>query len=47
MDAPDLADFVFAAYAVAGAVIGLFALATLWRRWRARQSLARLKDETA
>ncbi|MCE3005430.1 MAG: hypothetical protein ACK5WQ_01315 [Alphaproteobacteria bacterium] len=47
MDAPALADFVFAAYAVAGAIIGLFVLATLWRRLRARRILARLKDEAA
>ena len=47
MDAPDLSFFVFTAYAVAGAFIGLFVLATLWRRLRARRILARLKDEAA
>jgi heme exporter protein CcmD len=45
MESLSLHDFVGAAYSVAGFVLGLFIVATLWRRARARRILARLEEK--
>lgn len=45
MESLSLHDFVAAAYALAGVMIGVFVIATLWRRYKARRMLARLEGE--
>lgn len=45
MESLTLHEFVTAAYALAGVMIGVFVIATLWRRHKARRLLAQLEGE--